>query len=111
AQILSPEGRIYVDPYARGDVNNYISYYARDYRKATSFTCGVSETDMVPQLAGRIGAACRGTQLYTYRLAVACTGEYAQAVGANTPAQLHAAIVTTVNRVVGVYENEVAIRM
>ncbi len=111
AQILSPEGRIYVDPYARGDVNNYISYYARDYRKATSFSCGVTETDMVPQLAGRIGANCRGTELYTYRLAVACTGEYAQAVGATTPAQLHAAIVTTVNRVVGVYENEVAIRM
>jgi hypothetical protein len=52
--------------------------------------------------------------LKTYRLAVACTGEYAQApgiaAGANA-ALLHAAIVTTVNRVVGVYEIEVAVRM
>lgn len=112
AQILSPSGRIYIDPYARGDVNNYISYYARDYRKTTNFSCGVQDDpNAVTGMAGRIEAACRGTNLYTYRLAVACTGEYAQAVGATTPEQLHAAIVTTVNRVTGVYESEVAIRM
>jgi hypothetical protein len=55
-----------------------------------------------------------GTQLRTYRLAVACTGEYAvAATGSTTPtvAQTLAKIVTSVNRVDGVYETEVAIRL
>ncbi|MGZ4064049.1 MAG: reprolysin-like metallopeptidase, partial [Bacteroidia bacterium] len=50
----------------------------------------------------------------TYRLAVACTGEYAvAATGTSSPsiAQTLAKIVTSVNRVDGVYETEVAVRM
>jgi hypothetical protein len=57
---------------------------------------------------------CRGTQLFTYRLAVACTHEYAiAATGLATPtvAQTLAKIVTTINRVDGVYEKEVAVRL
>ena len=50
-------------------------------------------------------------QLRSYRLAVACTGEYAVAVGGTTAPLLHSAIVTSVNRVNGVYEMEVAIRL
>ncbi|NCT73191.1 MAG: T9SS type A sorting domain-containing protein [Chitinophagaceae bacterium] len=113
AQILSPNGRVYIDPYARGDIKNYMSYYQRDNKRSAGFQCGV-ESPVVEPPAGtgaRIEAACRGTQLYVYRLAVACTGEYAQAVGASTAGQLHAAITTTVNRVNGVYESELAIRL
>jgi hypothetical protein len=57
---------------------------------------------------------CRGTLLFTYRLAVACTHEYAMAAtGLATPtvAQTLAKIVTSINRVDGVYEKEVAIRL
>jgi hypothetical protein len=59
-------------------------------------------------------ATCVGTHLRTYRLAVACTGEYAvAATGSTTPtvAQTLAKIVTSINRVDGVYETEVAVRM
>jgi len=59
-------------------------------------------------------AVCVGAQLRTYRLAVACTGEYAvAATGSATPtmAQTLAKIVISVNRVDGVYETEVAVRM
>ncbi|MEO6669877.1 MAG: reprolysin-like metallopeptidase [Ferruginibacter sp.] len=114
AQVLSVHGNVYIDPFARGDVNNYISYYARENKKEDPWVCQVKEnagskgpggTNVVP-----VGP-CRGTQLNTYRLAVACTGEYAVAVGGTTPALLHSAIVTTVNRVVGVYEQELAVRM
>ena len=103
-----------MDPYARGDVNNYISYYSRDNKRDDPWVCQVKEnlgakapdgTNVVP-----VGP-CRGTQLNTYRLAVACTGEYAVAVGGTTAALLHSAIVTTVNRVVGVYEQELTVRM
>lgn len=113
AQILSPNGRVYIDPYARGDIKNYMSYFQRDNKRTAGFQCGV-ETPLADPPAGtgaRIEAACRGGQLYTYRLAVACTGEYAQAVGASTAGQLHAAITTTINRVNGVYESELAVRL
>ena len=32
AQVLSAHGTIYVDPYARGDTKNYVSYFKRDLR-------------------------------------------------------------------------------
>ncbi|WP_449399552.1 reprolysin-like metallopeptidase [Chryseobacterium wanjuense] len=49
-----------------------------------------------------------------FRFAVACTGEYAQAAtGLSSPtvAQTLSAIVTSVNRVNGVYEQELAVRL
>ena len=77
------------------------------------WTCDVPDYQPKPT-NNIITAACRGTELRTYRLAVACTGEYAQAPGINAgtnPAILHAAIVTSVNRVVGVYRTELSISM
>ena len=51
-----------------------------------------------------------GTQLRTYETAVAATGEYTQFWG-GTAAQGQSAIVTAINRVTGIYENDVAVRM
>ncbi len=113
AQVLSANGSYYIDPYARGDVNNYISYFRTDLQKAGTWLCEVPDNP-VSYRGPVTEAACLGTSLRTYRLAVACTGEYAQAPGiaaGSNPAVLHNAIVTTVNRVVGVYENEVSVRM
>lgn len=112
AQVLSANGNIYIDPYARGNINYYISYYTKDYERDAPFFCNTQE-DPVQTAAKTLNtnSLCRGTQLYTYRLAIACTGEYAQAVGGTTPSLLHAAIVTTVNRVDGVYESELSIRL
>jgi Metallo-peptidase family M12B Reprolysin-like/Secretion system C-terminal sorting domain len=115
AQVLTINGTYYIDPYARGVVNDYISYYRKDFTKTGTMFCEVPDNTVpVPPVNNIVAAQCLGTDLRTYRLAVACTGEYAQAPGINAgtnQAVLHAAIVTTVNRVVGVYEKEVAIRM
>lgn len=119
AQVLSPGGRVFVDAYSLGDVEHYMSYYARDYRNSlkdsVGFSCSVL-TGGEPVFSGRMMATgpCRGTELYTYRLAVACTGEYAvAATGLPTPtvAQTLSRITTTVNRVTGVYENEISVRL
>ncbi|MDZ4809172.1 MAG: M12 family metallo-peptidase [Bacteroidota bacterium] len=116
AQILSSHfGRIYIDPYANGDLNYYMSYNTKDYHRDVQFICGVVDADG-SGLASRTEqtqAACLGTSLRTYRLAVACTGEYSVAVAGSTPTipAVAAAILTSVNRVTGVYEKEVSLRM
>lgn len=113
-QILSAaKGRVYIDPYAKGDISYYMSYYTKNYSREVNFLCEVTEntsanTPENPQ------AACLGTTMRTYRLALACTGEYAVAVCAPNPPSVPltaAAMLTSVNRVVGVYENEVSLRM
>ena len=114
AQVLSANGTYYIDPYAVGITDSYISYFRQDLHKSVNWTCDVQDPPPSNPTNNFTTAACRGTELRTYRLAVACTGEYAQAPGISAganPAILHAAIVTSVNRVVGVYEKEVAVSM
>lgn len=116
AQILSAKtGRIYIDPYAKGDMNHYISYSSKDYTRDVKFICEVVDNDLASkgQTAGLTAAACLGTDLRTYRLALACTGEYAVAVAGPTPTvpAVAAAMLTSVTRVTGVYEVEVSLRM
>ncbi|MEJ7627610.1 MAG: reprolysin-like metallopeptidase [Ferruginibacter sp.] len=114
AQVLSINGTYYLDPFSLGNTENYISYFRQDLAKSSAWTCDVQDVRKELTTSNFTTAACRGDQLRTYRLAVANTGEYAQAPGiaaGNNPALLHAAIVTSVNRVVGVYEKEVAVRM
>ena len=113
AQILSINGDIYMDPYARGSNVYNMSYFTNDNRRSSPFRCEVPDNPNSLQRTGNALAAgpCRGTQLYTYRLAVSCTGEYAAAVGGTTAPLLHAAIVTSVNRVSGVYETEFTVRL
>ncbi|MEP6948048.1 MAG: reprolysin-like metallopeptidase [Ginsengibacter sp.] len=120
AMILSPvTGSVFIDPYDQRTTSNYISYFKADLKKNDLYielepknagpnTNRLAATDNI--LAGQ----CRGTQLYSYRLAVACTYQYAiAATGLSNPtvAQTLAKIVTTVNRVNGVYEKEVSVRL
>jgi len=115
AQILSAvKGRIYIDPYARYDINNYISYYTRDNHHNKSFTCETEANDVDLNRTELTAAGpCRGTQLFTYRLALACTGEYAVAVAGINPqvANVASAMLTSVNRITGIYEKEISVRL
>ena len=114
AQILSPNGRVFIDPYSMGDINNYISYYTRDYRKVNDdFNCQtVIDEYSIPEPENYSDQPVppTGPQLRTYRLANAATGEYTAFHGGSVPAGL-AAVTTSINRVNGVYEKEVAVRM
>ena len=114
ALILSADGTIYIDPFQRGDDRHYQSYYKRDFRsdKSLGGCTVVDENGMGAQIDKLIadGLPRSGTQLRTYRAAVATTGEYTAHFG-GTVAQGLAAVVTSMNRVDGVYERELSIRM
>jgi uncharacterized repeat protein (TIGR01451 family) len=111
AQILSPRGAVYIDPGFRRDAVTHVSYYKRDYWRPTAdFQCLTPTGDALAQGSFRAPLIASGGQLRTYRLACAATGEYTQYHG-GTVSNAMAAIVTAINRVTGVYETEVAIRL
>jgi len=112
-QIISPGGRVRIDPIRRGDTSTYTSYYSREASAEQKlFECYLEESG---HAAGGSGGGVfdpitTGAQLRTYRLAMACTGEYAQFHG-GTMLGAMSAIATTVNRVVGIYMLELSIRL
>lgn len=113
AQIIASDGTVYVDPYQPGDVDHYIAYRKHDHHKGERMICEVTGEPIVESQAKELVASAKlasGTTLRTYRLAMAATGEYTQFHGGTVVDGL-AAIVTTMNRVNGLYEREVSVRM
>ena len=119
--IRSPKGDVFIDPYCKWNTLDYISYYTTDFNKPLNergFCEGVLGNFQSGNIQNNVSSPnvmiCSGTNLRTYRLAIACTKEYAiAATGSTTPtkAQTLAKVVTTVNRVDGVYETEAAIKL
>jgi hypothetical protein len=128
--VLSTAGTVYIDPYRRWDARYVLSYFKRDARKpeGEAFHCDVKDGDVKdggtrderpeneaePDALHALTAAASGTQLRTYRLALAGTGEYSTAVCAPNPVAVACslnAMAVSMNRVDAVYEREVAIRM
>jgi hypothetical protein len=114
--ILSSKGTVLIDPYAINETDNYISYFKSDAAGSKGdFACHFNDDTEIPTSFFNFGIdapnVVSGTNLRTYRLALAATGEYTQAVGGGTVNGALAAMTTIMNRVNGVYEREVAIRM
>lgn len=115
AMILSPtESTIFIDPYSfgGGDIENYIVYYKKDFKTNKVFNCSfVSEENSTDVGQEDITPKAFGTcELRTYRLALSASAEYTTFQG-GTVALAQAAQVTTMNRVNGVYERDMAITM
>ncbi len=115
AQFLSPRGSAYIEPMMRGDVTRYIAFRkADDTSERPPMRCSVtgeifkSTPDLLRKNA--IEPLATGANLRTYRLAVATTGEYAASFG-GAKADALGGIVTTMNRVNGIFEREAAVRM
>jgi hypothetical protein len=117
--IRSPNGDIFIDPFCKWNTLDYISYYTNDFIKPLNER-GVCEGVLASldnnsnAKTANTAAICAGANLKTYRIAVACTKEYAiAATGSATPtkAQTLAKVVTSINRVDGVYETEVAVKL
>jgi subtilisin-like proprotein convertase family protein len=117
AMVRGAQGTIYIDPALRfgDDVHHLVFSKGAMDMKVTNFTCfNEAEPTATPSVPG-LGAVVlprlpNGTQLRTFRTAVACTGEYAATYG-GTAAGALAGIVASVNRVSGVYEDEFACRL
>ncbi len=115
AMVRTPTGSYFIDPHNQGDVEHYISYYVtdfiiEDFEKSCEVIYDESRIEEMKYLLEDGIATPTGSQLRTYRLALAATGEYTAFHGGTVALGL-AAVVTAVNRVVGVYETDLAIRM
>jgi hypothetical protein len=113
AQILSSKkGSIYISPVAMGDNRHNISYFKKDSKQAGDWKCLSDEhgpEHRVSDFNNREMVGNCGNRR-EYRLALACTGEYATFCG-GTVALALAAMNTSMNRVNGVFERDCAIRM
>ncbi len=72
--ILSSSDTIYIDPYQRGDIAHYMSYYKRDYSNPRGKPFSEDVIDATEGLASPESAAIArsGPTLRTYRLACRC---------------------------------------
>src|SRR6185503_9613549 len=117
AIILGPKETVLVEPYAQGNTEYYVAYFQSDV-PAASYACEVTTAEQDAAIAqvhthsrSISPAVSSGTNLRTYRLAVAATAEYTQTYGGGTISGAFAAITTTINVVNAIYEREVAVRM
>ncbi|HEX8330828.1 MAG TPA: zinc-dependent metalloprotease family protein [Hymenobacter sp.] len=112
AQVLSAKtGDFFIDPTTKTNTSHYLSFWRRDM-PGRQVECGTKDSGALPlgTGAGKTAQRTSGPVLRTYRLAVAATGEYTAFQG-GTVSGAFAGIVTSVNRVVGVYEKELAVRL
>ncbi len=106
---------IFIDPLTRDNAQHYQVYYKKDFKKRTgNFTCGLSPdhhtwNDLRTEMnhGARLPGDCQYRQ---YRLALACTGEYATFHG-GTVDRVLSAFNATMTRVNGVFERELGVTM
>jgi len=115
-------GTFYIDPYTK-DLSKYIVYRRQDITPTKSFHCDVidSSSKEVKAIEGAIQNRASDSFFRTYRLAMACTVEYAAfhitAAGltggtlAQKKAAVLSAMIITMARVNGVFENDMSLRM
>ena len=125
AMVLSSEGTYYIDPYTT-DLRGYMVYGKSTLTTERSYTCSVEDPE-----EGELPLATNSTLisdnlLRTYRMAMACTIEYASvhvnaaitagiitssATLAERKSVVLAAMNVTVSRINSVYENDMSLRM
>lgn len=123
AMVFDAEDTYFIDPYSNPADDFYLCYYKHDMRRsADKDACGfkMDMHDIQPKDAIQIeqkktsANKLHGTTRYTYRLALACTGEYSAAVagtGMPSVSTSLSAMTTSMNRVNGVYEREIGVHM
>lgn len=123
AMVYDGRNTYFVDPYTTSNEGFYICYYKKDYPNTAQhdFSCGVADKlEEELQQPGKmiinteppvVGFKANGDTKKTFRMALTCTGEYAVAVNGPTPQKPNviSAMATTLARVNGVLEREIAV--
>lgn len=123
ASILSPKGNFYIDPYADNQTEYYISYYTKNYtnNEIEQLSCGNAllndgseenihaTEESSSEISDRSGGG--SIDLFTYRLALASTGEFAEFHGATTKEEVMDVYNIIVNRVNLIFERDLGVRM
>lgn len=124
ASMMTPKGKVHISPYASHQTKHYISFYKKDSNFDTEesrLSCG---TDMASirnnplnniELPEPTSVESRGNDsepmfMHTYRLALACTGEFGRSHG-GTVESVMADFNTIINAVNQIFESEVSVRM
>lgn len=116
AMILGQEDSYWIDPYAFGNTEYYMAYRKSDLkpRPDEDYTCHSDHlpNDLSLDSKQRVmGAGLPvGPQMLVYELAITCIGEYTQFHGGTVPLA-QAAMVTSVNRITGIFERDMGIRL
>lgn len=120
AQVISSSQTVYVDPYAKGDTTNYLTYDKKSFHKEGAvFECLVPEAKSTRAARSEgitPAAGPNGTTLRSLRTAIAATGEYTnffrQGGDDDNQAKLRAynQILITMNRVNGIWGRDISIR-
>ena len=113
---------LYIDPYTKNKKEYII--YKREHLKSNKndFSCQVEGIAKKIATTSFINRNANDGKLRTYRIAIACTGEYSQfhldregiassATDVTKKATVLSAINTTIARINGVYERDLAVRM
>jgi Metallo-peptidase family M12B Reprolysin-like/Secretion system C-terminal sorting domain len=112
AMIMNGDESYFIDPLTNKNSGLYQVYYKNDFSKPLQdrMLCQSHEEATEEPITSN---KTNGTIHRKYRLALACTGDYAIAVaGANpTKSAVLAKMVTSVNRVSGIYEKELAVTL
>jgi subtilisin-like proprotein convertase family protein len=114
--ILSSKGQFFVDPFHQFNTLDYVVYEKsslprRSFDCETATITGGNKIERnYAQVASGIANRSSGGTLKTYRLALACTGEYAAFFGGTASGAMSGMVASTA-RVNGVYEMELAVRL
>ena len=126
AAIRTSDGLVYIDPIAQGLTRYYASYFTKHLEWPDGMDmprCGLGDeeiriakellplTETQPSASSFLrGGNVQAVERRTYRLALACTGEYAQAKG-GSKSSVMASMAAAINRVNQVLEAEAAVRL
>lgn len=121
-KVFDNENTYFIDPLTNMSENWYQVYYKRDFVKPASqrMQCQLNDEEYVNPAAEAVKLSStdgiptnssfkqNGADKRVYRLALACTIEYSAAVGGTSPtkASVLSAMVTSMNRVNGVFERD-----
>jgi hypothetical protein len=125
AMIMDGKTISFIDPYSKANDGYYLCYYKHEYGNTAEnpMSCEVQDKHEDELHKGRL--AITGTRLPNsqlklsgqdrkkYRLALAGTAEYSAAVGGSSPTKssVLAAMVTSINRINGVYQRELSVTL